>query len=442
MSLRRALAAALPVSLALLSACSEDEPVPQIPDPTTSVPSPTESTSTAAPETPEEFIRRFNEANAEMQATGETTAFLLLTRECRPCSETAERVESFYANGGYVKWAGWKIVRVRHDQDTEQGSDYRVEVVTPVTRYKESKAAEVQVLEGGNVVYRASLVSDEDSLAHLRPSAVVPMKAAAKWVALVLVSSALVMFTEARAAAVCVESADLLTASVTCEFTGDELRQKASADTEAVYEVFRACWRGESTEPELCSNPRACTVGEETGSIYAVLRNGVYIGTACLTAAEEKVFTPPIAAIVAKRFKSLDWPQSKPKIQPVGGQTLVNFETIFYTTNNKPTIKTLTLLGQTVEIEATPTSYTRHYGDETTATTSSAGHPYPDRDVVHTYTDLDAVAPSVDTVYSGRFRVNGGAREDIDETVTVAGGSVVLEIPEATPQLVTDPNQQ
>lgn len=162
MSVRRALAAALLVPLALLSACTEDEPVPQMPDPTTSTPSPTDS-STAEPEAPEDFIRRFNDANVAMQATGETSEFLALTQECRPCSETADRVEGFYANGGYVKWAGWKIVRVRHDQDTEQASEYRVEVMTPVTRYKESKTAEVQVLEGGNVVYRASLVSDDDS---------------------------------------------------------------------------------------------------------------------------------------------------------------------------------------------------------------------------------------------------------------------------------------
>lgn len=163
MSLRRALAAALLVPLALLSACTEDEPVPQMPDPTTVTPSPTETSSTAAPETAEEFIRRFNEANVEMQATGETTAFLSLTQECRPCSETANKVEGFYSRGGFVKWAGWKILRVRHDQDTEQSSEYRVEVVTPKTRYKESDTAKVTVLDGGRVVYRASLVSAADS---------------------------------------------------------------------------------------------------------------------------------------------------------------------------------------------------------------------------------------------------------------------------------------
>jgi hypothetical protein len=252
----------------------------------------------------------------------------------------------------------------------------------------------------------------------------------------------LVIVTQARAAADCVAAADLITTSASCEYTGKSLREKASTDAEAVYSVFQACWRGESTQPELCSNPRACTVGEETGAIYAVLRNGVYIGTACLTAGEDKVFTPPIAVIVAKKFKNLEWPQSTLTIQPLGGRTLVNFETIFYTTNNQPSVRELTLIGQTVEIQATPTSYTWHFGDETSTTTSSAGRPHPHQDVVHTYTGLDPVEPSVDTVYSGKFRVNGGAWENIEETVTVEGEAVDLEILEATPELVTDPNQQ
>lgn len=240
----------------------------------------------------------------------------------------------------------------------------------------------------------------------------------------------------------CDTTASMQGASTSCEYTGNSLREKATTDPEAVYSVFQACWRGESTEPELCSNPRACTVGTETGAIYAVLRNGVYIGTACLTAGEDKVFTPPIAVIVAKKFKNLDWPQSTLTIQPPGGKTLVNFETIFYTTNNQPSTRVLTLIGQTVEIQASPTSYVWHYGDDTTATTSSAGQPHPHQDVVHTYTGLDPVEPSVDTVYSGRFRVNGGAWESIEETVTIEGEAVALEILEATPELVTDPNQR
>lgn len=164
MSARRALAAALLVPLALLSACAEDEPVPQMPDPTTVSPSPTESSSTAAPETPEEFMSRFNDANVKMQATGETGEFLALTQECRPCTETAQRVEGFYADGGYVKWTGWKILRVREAASTADNQvDLRLDVTSAPTKYKASDSSEVVTLEGGKATYQATLVSHDES---------------------------------------------------------------------------------------------------------------------------------------------------------------------------------------------------------------------------------------------------------------------------------------
>lgn len=267
------------------------------------------------------------------------------------------------------------------------------------------------------------------------------MNALARALALGLLCSGLVMFSQSPAAAECVESADLLTTTVVCEVTAQELQDKVNNEPDAVYTVFQACFSGTSGQPEPCSNPRACTVGEATGTTYAVMRNGVYVGTACLTQGDSKVFTPPVKVLVAKRFRELEWPKSTVTIQPEGGKTLVNFETIFYTTNYQPTSQIVTLLAQKVEIEATPTSYTWHFGDDASVTTTSAGNPYPAHDVVHTYTGLDPVEPSVDTVYSGRFRVNGGEWESIDETVTVAGDSVDLTILEASPELVTDPGE-
>jgi len=255
-----------------------------------------------------------------------------------------------------------------------------------------------------------------------------------------LIASLLVFVPQSPAHA-CGVATELGGVTETCVFTGQSLQEKADAEPEAVYTVFQACFSGTSGQPEPCSNPRACTVGEATGTTYAVMRNGVYVGTACLTQGDSKVFTPPVKVLVTKRFKELEWPKSPVAIQPEGGKTLVNFETIFYTTNNQPTSKIVTLLAQNVEIEATPTSYIWHFGDDTSVTTTSAGKPYPAQDVVHTYTGLDPVEPSVDTVYSGRFRVNGGEWESIDETVTVAGQSVNLTILEASPELVTDPGE-
>lgn len=239
----------------------------------------------------------------------------------------------------------------------------------------------------------------------------------------------------------CTEATDLLGTKTVCVYTAQELQETAQSDPEAIYTVFQACFNGTSGEPEPCSNPRACSVGEATGTIYAVTRNGVFVGTACLTQGDSKVFTPPIAVLVAKRFKALEWPKSRLTVQPEGGRTLVNFETIFYTTNNQPTSKVVTLLGQTVEIQATPTSYVWHFGDAASATTASAGNPYPAQDVVHTFTGLDPVEPRVNTVYSGSFRVNGGQWEDIDDTVTVVGDSIDLAILEASPELVMDPGE-
>jgi hypothetical protein len=239
----------------------------------------------------------------------------------------------------------------------------------------------------------------------------------------------------------CTEATDLLGTKIVCVYTGQELQEKADSEPDAVYTVFQACLNGTSGEPEPCSNPIACTVGEATGTLYGVRRNGVPVGTACLTQGESTVFTPPVAVLVSKRFKALEWPKSTLTVQPEGGKTLVNFETIFYTTNSQPTSKIVTLLAQTVEIQATPTSYIWHFGDDASVTTTSAGNPYPAQDVVHTYPGLDPVEPSVDTVYSGRFRVNGGEWESIDETVTVVGDSVDLTILEASPELVTDPGE-
>jgi hypothetical protein len=44
-------------------------------------------------------------------------------------------------------------------------------------------------------------------------------------------------------------------------------------------------------------------------------------------------------------------------IQPPEGQTLVNFETIFYTTNTEPAFERVTLLGQRIVVKATPVTY-------------------------------------------------------------------------------------
>ena len=139
---------------------------------------------------------------------------------------------------------------------------------------------------------------------------------------------------------------------------------------------------------------------------------------ACLTSGEAGALGAITPALVFDAMKRLSWPRSVLVVQPPGGETLVNLETNFYTENTAPTTQTITLLGQRVEIEATPGSYVWHWGapggagnsdDSGSERTSSPGTPYPDLTVTHTYRDADiTVHPWVDTVYEGRYRVNGG----------------------------------
>ena len=176
---------------------------------------------------------------------------------------------------------------------------------------------------------------------------------------------------------------------------------------------------------------------------YDVLKSTDYgateikTGEACLTNPPDGA--PPVITPgdVATAFQALSWPASPLQIQPPGGRTLVNLATNFLTTNTTHTSQSITLLSQQVQIEATPTTWTWHHGDGTTQNTSTPGTAYPKLTITHTYLQADVtVKPSVDTTYTGRYRVNGGPWTPIPATRTIEGAAAELEILTATPQLI------
>lgn len=138
--------------------------------------------------------------------------------------------------------------------------------------------------------------------------------------------------------------------------------------------------------------------------------------------------------VVLTAIRRIGLPALTAYTQPEG-KTLVNFPTIFYT-RPQPYTRTLTLLGQAVHITATPTSYTWHYGDGGTATTSTPGARYPAQDITHEYRHAHVtVQTSVDVSYTATFTVGGGPARTIPGAVTVTGPSTPLRISEATPVL-------
>jgi hypothetical protein len=143
------------------------------------------------------------------------------------------------------------------------------------------------------------------------------------------------------------------------------------------------------------------------------------------------VVTPGMILSAAKR---LGLPALEVRVQPAG-KTLVNFPTIFYT-RPRPFDHTITLLGQSIEIQAQPAQYEWLFGDGQTLAGDRPGRPYPAKDITHTYADAHlTVHPRVDVTYSIRYRIGGSGWEQLANTVTVPGPAASLRIAEATPVL-------
>lgn len=140
-------------------------------------------------------------------------------------------------------------------------------------------------------------------------------------------------------------------------------------------------------------------------------------------------------AMVARAFKRIPLPPSRLVVQPPGGETLVNFATNFYT-EAAPFERSVTLVGQRVDLRIRPSGFGWSFGDGTVTRTTTPGAAYPALDVTHEYARAGRVGPSVDTTYSADFRVNGGPWEPVVGTVTMTGAPVALQVRTASPTLV------
>jgi hypothetical protein len=239
----------------------------------------------------------------------------------------------------------------------------------------------------------------------------------------------------------CPTGANLEEVHFFCNYAGDQFHELVTTHTEGIsYRVKPMCVETQIVK-ETCINQQVCGDPPHTYK-YMVFRSedgGAYEpwGTVCLdtdTAEHFDVITP---GRVLKEMRSLSWPEAELVIQPPNGRTLVNLKTNFLTTTTAPTSQTITLLGQQVEIEATPVEYTWHFGDGAELRGSDPGAVYPDLRVTHVYEKAHVtVSPSVDVTYQGRYRVNGEDWIPVPETLTVAGTPVSLEVVSATPHLV------
>lgn len=238
-------------------------------------------------------------------------------------------------------------------------------------------------------------------------------------------------FGSAATASSCVE-AGMQGASASCAWSWPEYHHTSASGTGHTWVVTLQPANGGIHKDSLL-----CMENGEEGLWHDVYMDGVDVGDVCVP--DTSTPEPTIHELVVKDFKAYSWPKSRVIIQPPGGKTLVNLETVVYTTNSTATSHVVSLAGRTVTIEASPVSYLWHFGEGSAERSGSPGHAYPDQDVFHVYESVGDYAVGVDTVYgNGRYRIGAGEWKVISgsPTVTVTGALVGLQVLEAKPQLV------
>ena len=259
--------------------------------------------------------------------------------------------------------------------------------------------------------------------------------------ALAILLAGVTIVADTAAAEACEGASSLTQVNANCTRTAEQVRglyATAAADGYS-YSLETRCKPGDN----CTRDERICRTGSgASGTWYVLVRTTIRsgassnVGIVCLAPADLEGLRTITPAMVRREMQRLDWPTAQLEVQPPDGQTLINFETNFFTENTDPATQTVTLLGQRVEIEATPSEYTWDFGDGTSTTTTSPGAAYPGLDVTHEYADPGRVAPSVDTTYTGRFRINGDAWQPIPGSLTVPGETVALRVRSASPRLV------
>jgi hypothetical protein len=237
----------------------------------------------------------------------------------------------------------------------------------------------------------------------------------------------------------CSSTGDLGGVHEGCVKNGAETNAYIASHADHTYSIRPACEVGGLA---LCDQPGTCNIDGHDGNLFNVYEDAdptPLAWQACLTDREATHLGGLTPGAVVHAFRRLAWPASPLVVQPPRGRTLVNFDTNFYTTNTTPTTRTVTLIGQRVTIEATPTEYTWHFAsgsEDADRTTTDPGAAYPELRVTYRYLRVGEVRPSLDTTYSGRYRVGNGAWRTIPATLTVAGPPVDLQVVSATPHLV------
>jgi hypothetical protein len=224
----------------------------------------------------------------------------------------------------------------------------------------------------------------------------------------------------------------------------------SDASVGITYSYAPVCIRGEGIPGVLfqgCGSQMACGPDGEglTFNLIAHLPNGRIDpqGSICIGPGEDAPVIQQVTQAAAyQAFRRIPLPSSEVAIQPPGGETLVNLDTIF-STQADGFAETVGLLGHRVDFDIAPSEFRWVNGDGTEQVTDWAGKPWAKGTplhefITHRYDDAhETVQPRVDTTWSAQYRVDGGPWRDVGGTVTIDGEPFDLEVLSAEPHLTS-----
>ncbi len=92
-----------------------------------------------------------------MFVTGDATEYRAYTKGCTPCARLADRVEGYYAAGGWIKTTPWRFKSLRIVTPSKLRPVLGVETQADPTRYKESSTGSLKRFPGGSAHFNVSL---------------------------------------------------------------------------------------------------------------------------------------------------------------------------------------------------------------------------------------------------------------------------------------------
>ena len=236
-------------------------------------------------------------------------------------------------------------------------------------------------------------------------------------------------------------------ATSTCVSAGSDVESSSNVNSSSnvTYSTEPICNRGSGAGSDMyygCGEQASCG---SNGLEYWIWRHtddgSNIVGATCFESGDAPAADVLTPQRILEAFERIPLPESPLEVQPPGGVTLVNFDTILHT-DAQPFTETVQLLNRQITFDIEPSEFTWTLGDGRTLTTTDPGRAWRaglpmDEYVSHRYAEAGTVRLQLTTTWSARWRLPNGPWRPVAGTVEIASPPQDLEITTARPQLVS-----